>query len=62
MVDKDDDDMTPRRAPRRSALIAGLILAVALTDAAAYHFGKQCGAWEAKRRVHGAEAPLLCFR
>ena len=35
--------------------------ALALTTITAYHLGKDCGAWEAKRRLDGAGRPALCF-
>ena len=47
------------RRPIVAALIAAMVLAVMLV--AAYHLGKNCGAWEAKRRLAGESPPVLCF-
>jgi hypothetical protein len=44
-------------------LVAALLgtLLVAATVLGAYHLGKDCGAWEAKRRLRGESPPILCF-
>jgi hypothetical protein len=42
-----------------ATLVAAMLLAVVV--ATAYHLGKNCGAWEAKRRLTGETPPVLCF-
>jgi hypothetical protein len=48
-------------ALHRRLLALALLLVVLVTAAAAYHFGRECGAWEAKHRLEGMARPLLCF-
>jgi hypothetical protein len=51
-----------RRVGVSSAWVAAAVVvgAVAL-NLIAYRLGKDCGAWEARQRLRGADRPLLCF-
>jgi hypothetical protein len=42
-----------------AALLTATLLAASVL--ASYHLGKDCGAWEAKRRLRGESPPVLCF-
>jgi hypothetical protein len=42
-----------------ATFVAAMLLAVVVVTA--YHLGKNCGAWEAKRRLTGESPPVLCF-
>jgi hypothetical protein len=44
-------------------VVAALVVAALLvgTNIAAYHLGKDCGAWEARERLKGGPRPKLCF-
>ena len=48
-------------ALRRRLIAVALFLVVLVTAAAAYHVGKDCGAWEAKHRLRGLPEPSLCL-
>jgi hypothetical protein len=41
--------------------LALLALAVVLSSLTSYSLGKDCGAWEAKRRLEGDRKPAMCF-
>lgn len=47
-------------ALRRRLLALASLLVALVTAAAAYHVGRECGAWEAKYRLEGMARPLLC--
>jgi hypothetical protein len=48
-----------RAKPWRAVIVAA---AIVLSTLAAYRLGKDCGAWEAKRRLRGEVRPTLCFQ
>jgi hypothetical protein len=48
-------------ALRRRLLALASLLVALVTAAAAYHVGRECGAWEAKYRLEGMARPLLCL-
>ena len=54
-----------RRRGTRAVIVVVVALVVAAllvgTNIAAYHLGKDCGAWEARERLKGGARPKLCF-
>jgi hypothetical protein len=49
-------------ALRRRLLGLALLIVVLVTAAAAYHVGKECGAWEARTRLQDTATSPLCLR
>jgi hypothetical protein len=55
-------DSRPKPTSSRiGGTVAVAVVAVLLSALFAYHLGKDCGAWEARNRLRGADRPTLCF-